>query len=55
MDIPEDNLTVCRQRLGHCPNLKIYRNSGFDFQPVEAKSLTAIFCYDAMVHSARTL
>ena len=50
MDIHEDNLTFCWQRLGHCLNLEIYRNSGFDFQPVEAKSLTAIFCYDAMVH-----
>ena len=50
MDIHEDNLTFCQQRLGHRPNLEIYRNSGFDFKPVEAKSLTAIFCYDAMVH-----
>ena len=50
MDIHEENLQACRQRLGHLGHVDIVRNNGFDFQPVADASLSAIFCYDAMVH-----
>ena len=31
-------------------HVDIVRNNGFDFHPVADASLSAIFCYDAMVH-----
>ncbi|KGQ18535.1 Methyltransferase type 11 [Lysobacter dokdonensis DS-58] len=50
MDIHQANLDACRARLGHLPNVRIERNNGYDFRPVEDGSATAIYCYDAMVH-----
>lgn len=50
MDIHEDNISFCRERLKGHANVQFVLNSGFDFRPVEDSSTTAIFCYDAMVH-----
>lgn len=50
MDIFEQNLERCRQRLASHDNVQYVLGNGFTFEPVEADSLTAIYCYDAMVH-----
>jgi SAM-dependent methyltransferase len=50
MDIHAENIDFCRSRLERFSNVEYYVNSGFDFQPLADKSLSAIFCYDAMVH-----
>lgn len=49
-DIHEANLEICRQRLSDHTNVEYLLNNGYDYQPVPANSLTAIYCYDAMVH-----
>lgn len=50
MDIHEGNLEVCKQRLADKSNITFKLVSGSDFRPIEDKTVTAIFCYDAMVH-----
>ena len=55
MDVLESNVAYCRARLGQQTDVLIAVNNGADFQPVETGSLTAIFCYDAMVHFDRRL
>jgi SAM-dependent methyltransferase len=50
MDIFDANLDACRRRLASFGNVDYIRNTGFDFRPVPDASLTAIYCYDAMVH-----
>jgi ubiquinone/menaquinone biosynthesis C-methylase UbiE len=48
MDVLSENIDFCKARIGSGP--EFYINNGFDFMPVEDQALTAIFCYDAMVH-----
>ena len=50
LDILQSNVDFCLQRIGPRENLEIRCNSGVGFHPVADASLTAIFCYDAMVH-----
>jgi SAM-dependent methyltransferase len=50
MDILEDNLAACRKRMAPFAHVQIVRNNGYDFEPVPARSLSAIYCYDSMVH-----
>jgi SAM-dependent methyltransferase len=50
MDIHEENLDACRARLSGYGNVRYLLNSGYDFRPVPDATLTAIYCYDAMVH-----
>ena len=50
MDIHESNIAASQRRLAGHPDCTILLNNGYDFQPVANESLTAIFCYDAMVH-----
>lgn len=49
MDIHDDNIRVCRQRLAPYKHVSYFQNNGYDFRPVADCSRTAIFCYDAMV------
>jgi ubiquinone/menaquinone biosynthesis C-methylase UbiE len=53
MDILQSNIDWCQKRIGNQGKVKCVRNSGTGFQPVEDASITAIFCYDAMVHFHR--
>jgi ubiquinone/menaquinone biosynthesis C-methylase UbiE len=55
MDIHEENLAVCRKRLSGFENVDFVLNNGFDFRPIPDESLTAIYCYDAMVHFSQDL
>jgi SAM-dependent methyltransferase len=50
MDINEENVAFCRERFSANPLVHPIINNGWDFQPLESESITAIFCYDAMVH-----
>ncbi|MBR0750745.1 class I SAM-dependent methyltransferase [Bradyrhizobium jicamae] len=52
MDIHQENIDACRNRLGHFPELHFILNNGYNFEPIAAVSISAIFCYDAMVHFA---
>lgn len=53
MDILPSNIEYCRKRIGDYENVTILENNGVDFQPIPSESLTAVFCYDAMVHFDR--
>jgi cyclopropane fatty-acyl-phospholipid synthase-like methyltransferase len=53
MDILQSNIDWCLQRIGSQDKVKFICNSGTGFQPVAEASITAIFCYDAMVHFHR--
>jgi ubiquinone/menaquinone biosynthesis C-methylase UbiE len=50
MDVLPENIEVCRQRFARFANIECFVNSGVDFQPLGDASVSAIYCYDAMVH-----
>jgi SAM-dependent methyltransferase len=50
MDVNEENITFCKHRFRDNNSIVPLVNSGYHFQPLERESITAIFCYDAMVH-----
>ena len=50
MDILPENIEACKRRLALRNNVNYYVNNGYDFNPLEACSLSSVFCYDAMVH-----
>jgi glycosyltransferase involved in cell wall biosynthesis/SAM-dependent methyltransferase len=50
MDVNEPNIDFCRKRLARFDNVEFVVNNGYDLQPLSNASLTAIYCYDAMVH-----
>jgi ubiquinone/menaquinone biosynthesis C-methylase UbiE len=50
IDILDSNLEYCRQRLGINTNISFIKGDGSTFRPLADNSVTAIFCYDAMVH-----
>jgi SAM-dependent methyltransferase len=50
MDVVKPNLDYCEERFSGRNNIRILHNNGYDYRPVEDDSLTAIYCYDAMVH-----
>ncbi|MER8922459.1 MULTISPECIES: glycoside hydrolase family 99-like domain-containing protein [unclassified Mesorhizobium] len=50
MDIHEANLDFCRDRLRAYPFVRYLKGDGATFEPVEQGSVTAIYCYDSMVH-----
>ena len=50
MDIHAGNLGHCRKRLAAYRHLDYMLTSGSDLQPLGKASLSALYCYDAMVH-----
>lgn len=50
MDVIEQNVKICRVRLGNMANVAFVVNCGFSYQPVPDGFVTGIYCYDAMVH-----
>jgi SAM-dependent methyltransferase len=50
IDINDENVQFCKDRFSNNTLVHPFINNGFDFQPLESGSVTAIFCYDAMVH-----
>ena len=55
MDVFQDNLDVCKRRLSDKSNVVYLLGNGFSFDPVEDRTVSAIYCYDAMVHFAPKL
>lgn len=52
IDIHESNIVFCRERLAAYDNVRFVVNNGYDLRPLEDRSISALFCYDAMVHFA---
>ncbi|HXP23386.1 MAG TPA: class I SAM-dependent methyltransferase [Candidatus Sulfotelmatobacter sp.] len=52
MDVIEENVEFCKKRFQGQPHISFVRNNGHSFQPVQDGSLSAIVCYDSMVHFA---
>jgi SAM-dependent methyltransferase len=50
MDINGENIRFSIERFADIDFIHPMINNGFDFQPLESESVSAIFCYDAMVH-----
>jgi SAM-dependent methyltransferase len=50
VDVLAENIAACRKRLGQHSNVSFIQGDGYSFRPVPDASVTAIFCYDAMVH-----
>jgi SAM-dependent methyltransferase len=50
VDIQPANIEACRARFAGRPNVSFYIGNGYDLQPLADGSLTAIYCFDAMVH-----
>jgi len=50
LDILDENVERCRARFLGESHIVCQRNNGTDFRPLEDSSVSAIFCYDAMVH-----
>jgi SAM-dependent methyltransferase len=50
IDVHEDNLARCRERLAGFPQVTTILGDGYSFRPLDDGSRTAIYSYDAMVH-----
>lgn len=50
VDVFESNLQRCRSRLAQHGNIGYLIGNGYDFTGIESGQVTAIYCYDAMVH-----
>lgn len=55
IDIHQENLDACRERLSAFDNVDYICNDGYDYRPVQDGAATSIFCYDAMVHFSADL
>jgi ubiquinone/menaquinone biosynthesis C-methylase UbiE len=49
VDVNEENISFCRNRFQD-EKISFLRNDGRSLEGIEDKSVTGIFCYDAMVH-----
>ncbi len=50
VDVFDANLQRCKERLGLHSNIRFVHGNGYDFTGIESGQVTAIYCYDAMVH-----
>jgi ubiquinone/menaquinone biosynthesis C-methylase UbiE len=50
MDVNEENINFCVERFRNSTCVHPTVNNGNDFGPIKSESVSAIFCYDAMVH-----
>jgi SAM-dependent methyltransferase len=50
LDVVEENVLHCKARFADVSKVNAYTVSGYDFHPVPDGSVSAIFCFDAMVH-----
>lgn len=50
VDIFDSNLEFCRNRLCAYPFIRYIKNNGYSFEPIASQTVTAIYCYDSMVH-----
>lgn len=50
VDVLASNIAACRARFGDDPRIGYVVNNGNDLPGIADGSITALFCYDAMVH-----
>lgn len=50
IDVVPENVAYCRERFKDSPNVACMQNDGATFRPLPDEFLTAMYCYDAMVH-----
>lgn len=50
VDMYDANLDHCRDRLRSHQSVQFIKGNGYSFEPVASESITAIYCYDSMVH-----
>lgn len=50
IDVVPENVAHCRERFKDAPNVAVMQNNGATFHPLPDGFLSAIYCYDAMVH-----
>jgi len=50
VDLVPENIELCRQRFAGVKNVRFIANNGMDLRGIADSSVTAVFCYDAMVH-----
>jgi SAM-dependent methyltransferase len=50
VDVVPENVAHCRARFKDATNVVCMQNDGTTFRPIPDGSLSAIYCYDAMVH-----
>jgi SAM-dependent methyltransferase len=50
IDVVPENVAFCRERFKGAPNVAVMQNNGATFRPLPDGYLSAIYCYDAMVH-----
>lgn len=50
IDINEENIEFCKKRFVDLDFVFTAINNGYDLKPIQNESVSAIFCYDAMVH-----
>jgi len=50
LDVVAENVAHCRNRFADAKNVVVIQNNGYTLHPIPDASLTALYCYDAMVH-----
>lgn len=50
IDVVPENISFCKERFKGVSNVATMQNDGASFRPLPDGFLTAIYCYDAMVH-----
>ena len=50
MDVNSENIEYCRHRFASQPTIEVRTNNGVDFAPLQNGSVSAVICWDAMVH-----
>lgn len=50
VDINRENIDACRRRFSQSSNVSYLINNGSDLRGIKTETVSALFCYDAMVH-----
>lgn len=50
VDLVPENIELCQKRFAGLKNFRFIVNNGVDLHQIDSDSVTAVFCYDAMVH-----
>jgi SAM-dependent methyltransferase len=50
IDVVAENVAYCKERFKDAKNVVVIQNDGATFRPLPDACMSAVFCYDAMVH-----
>jgi len=50
IDVNSENVDYCRNRFAAEPRIQVLQNNGMDLAPLKQNSVSAVLCFDAMVH-----